>query len=612
MSREFILGEFNIKFENDFINYNDIRKKFEELSLEAYDEFTEFYEENCKNIEDVHNKALDIGYSCISKELDTAIEILVNNDLMYIDKNSFIDKYYGKYISWEDEFDAVDSKYREIVMTSEEEKAYREERKDSRGRWQGGGFGVGGAISGAMKAGAMNMTTGAAHKVFNSVGNMITTANANSAKDKLFKDESTLDDLAIGVMANVFVIHYAVIDALRDNNVSSIGMYPSNEDEVKAKSLLNNLNKGLIPSEKRKDIIEEIIYKNPYNKDIYLYLLKNYGDKDNGLTEITTFLSADINDDKENILEEYYDDLPKDTEEATLNSIEKLKEFAQSLHMDNVDEYLDKFNEILVKHDINIRTVDGVLFETREEAAIANEEYEEIIAIKEKIVTYTEKSITAAIEELNSKEYKTSLKEKHLEELNKKLVETIRLEEQTFLNDKYAVNSINTEDEADIKISELEKMTLRNMDILEKRLIEIKEKRNIIIEEADRKYLDEYFSTVVILNPLDLERAIENISNIELRTEKVKREKIDYIRSRGEKIIKKHNELLQRALKYEVRMNTVKVEKVVEKKGFFGFISKTIEKGGNFIDGIQEKREKEAWDFITNNGERAIESITNR
>lgn len=181
-----------------------------------------------------------------------------------------------------------------------------------------------------------------------------------------------------------------------------------------------------------------------------------------------------------------------------------------------------------------------------------------------------------------------------------------------FLNDNYRLSTIISEAEADKAIEELKGLVLRSMDLVEKRVEEVEEKRRLIIEEVDRKFVEDYFNSVVILNERDVEREVNNIRNLNVRTEEVKEEKASYLLLKAEKIIKKHNSLLEKALKYEVRMTSVKVEKKSENKGVFGFISKAIEKGANIIDELQEKSEKEAWDFITNNGERTIDEVKNR
>lgn len=612
MDKIFRLGTYDIEFKEEFINYNNLRKRFLDLSVEAYEKFEALYKSNCLNIDDVHNKAYELGCSCISSNIDEAIKILISYGLMHVDKNGFIDNYYSRFFTWEDEFEEVDSRYRQIVLTSEQEKAYRDERKDARGRWQGGGFGLGGAIGGAMQAGAMNAVTGAAHSAFNFVGNMVTSASINSKKEKLFEAASTFEDLAEGVMANAYKIHYAVVEALIENHKNSVAMYPKNKDCEVATALVNNLKTGLIPKEKEGDIIKEAVYSNPYDKEIYLFLLKTLGDNSRGIKDITEFLNLDINKDIEKLVEEYYESLSKDTEEDTLSSLEDFKEFAKFINKEDISQYLNEFDKILKEHDINIRTVDGILFDTREEAKVAKLELDEILEIRKNVLVNSERSIKTAIEAIEAQEFKSIIKDKYLKELNKVLEEAIRFEDQLFLNDNYGLAAITSEEVADKALEELKGLVLRSMDLVERRIEEIVDKRCVIIEEADREFVEAYFKSVVILNERDVEREVNNIRSLNIRTEKVKEEKANNVLLKAEKIIKKHNSLLEKALKYEIRMTSIKLEKKNEKKGVFGFISKAIEKGANIIDEIQEKSEKEAWDFITNKGERTIESLRNR
>lgn len=612
MKKFFKLGTYEIEFNEEFVNYNNLRKRFLDLSIEAYEKFKVLYKSNCLNIDDVHNKAYELGCQCISSNIDEAVSIMISYGLMHIDRNGFIDNYYAKFFTWEDDFEKVDIRYREIVLTAEQEKDYREERKAERGRWQGGGFGLSGAIGGAMQAGAMNAVTGAAHSAFNFVGNMVTSVGMNSKKEKLFTDCSTMDDLAQGIMSNVFQIHYAVVDALICNDNNFVARYPDEKNIEMSKALLNNLKTGLIPKEKQEEIIRSSVYNNPYNEEIYLYLLKAFGDENRGLEHITEFLNLNIEEEINSFIEEYFNGLPKDTEEVTFKSLEEFKKFAESINVEDISKYLDEFERILKDHDINIRTVDGILFETREEAEIARSEYNDIMEIRKMVIANSEKTIKAAIEAIEAKSFKSIIKDKYLEELNKELEEAIRFEDQLFLNDNYSISAISTEEDADKAIEELKGLVLRSMDLVEKRVEEIKEKRSLIIEEADREFVDAYFNSIVILNERDVEREVRNIRNLNVRTEKVKEEKTNYVLLKAEKIIKKHNLLLEKALKYEIRMTSIKAEKKSDKKGVFGFISKAIEKGTNIIDELQEKSEKEAWNFITNDGERTIEEIINR
>lgn len=69
-----------------------------------------------------------------------------------------------------------------ITEQQHAEKEYREARKASRGRWRGGGFGLGGALKGAATAGALNAVSGFGHDLVNSAGNLSSALDASNAK----------------------------------------------------------------------------------------------------------------------------------------------------------------------------------------------------------------------------------------------------------------------------------------------------------------------------------------------------------------------------------------------------------------------------------------------
>ena len=81
----------------------------------------------------------------------------------------------------------------EIAQDELSKKERREEIKNEHGRWSGGGFGIDGAIKGAVTAGAMNAATGLAYSGANLVGGMIASATAEHARNK--KSESFVDSL---------------------------------------------------------------------------------------------------------------------------------------------------------------------------------------------------------------------------------------------------------------------------------------------------------------------------------------------------------------------------------------------------------------------------------
>ena len=121
-----------------------------------------------------------------------------------------------------DVYDLAVDGYNDIIDQLEEEKEYREYRKASRAEVIGGGFGIGGAIKGMVAAGAINMATGAAHSVANSIGNAGSEGDANTRKARLYKDaqEPLRDAIERCVLATAYQ-HIEVVNDHCDTKIIS-------------------------------------------------------------------------------------------------------------------------------------------------------------------------------------------------------------------------------------------------------------------------------------------------------------------------------------------------------------------------------------------------------
>lgn len=533
----FNLESYKVNFDEKFITYNELRGEYFKISEEVCEKFIEDYEMNCNNIEEVNSKALIIGYDCLEIAINKAIKKLINNNLITVDKEIFMNKYCYKFITLKEDFEEINSKYNNFNMK-----------------------------------------------------NIL----ANSVKN------------------NCFCIHFAIIEALTDNGINTYEMYATHEMKEKSKALLNNLKTGFIPRENNALVIEDIIKNNPYNVDVYLYLLDKCGNKNNEIVKVTEFLGIDVKPYISKLIDNYFINVEKSTEEETFIAIENFKEYAKSLSYTDISKYLIMFENLLKQHDLNIRTVDGILFEEREEANIARIEFEKILEIKENVNIKNEKIIQEAINKINGENFITIVKDRHLLELEVMLADSIILADQVSLNEKYNINrEFFSEEEINIAIEELRKLDIRTTDLKEERIRVYEGIKAKIIENEEKILLDNYFSKYVILTEMDLDLVKEKIKALNLRTESLKEEKINDLEFKAIFIIKKHNLQFEKAIKYEERIKGIKEVKTSSKTGFFGMINKVIEKGANIIEDMQEKSEKEAWNFITDNGNRSIEDVKN-
>ena len=457
MQKCFILGKYSIGFKDDFIKYNELKRQYIELSKNAAAEFNDMFYKESTTMQDIKEKALKKGNDIILKNVEIAVKYLISNDIMEIDKDTFMKKYYSKFFTLNDEFsDTINfiskgSNIKEVAQF-----------------------------------------------IINSVGSVI---GDSYNKNNYIRD--MLERLSNSIEDNVFKIHYGLVDAMRENRKEYISKYIEEDNAKLSRALLNNFRDGLIPVEKEELVVKEIIDKNPYNKELYIYLLNSGVASKKEIYEIIEFLSIDMSEEKS-----------KEKEE---------------------------------------RTVDGIVFDTIEEAMVAKDELKRIEDIENKVNVESEDDYKKIIEEIVNGDYKTIIKDKHILELNEKLANTI--------------------------------------------------------EKEDREIVETYYNTLVFLDQESMKRGIAKIRNLDIRTKQVKEEKIRYIVNRSEKIIKRHRILLERAKRYEVRVKTLKTLPKEEKNALIRIISKTIEKGNDIIEDLQERSEREAWRFITNNGSRSIEDV---
>lgn len=370
MSSELSFFGTTIPFDSDLIRYNELRLKYESHALESSKIFTEKYKKKLKSLDDIHNYADDIAgeliYECIQKHVindvlelgvfDVTVEQLLE---MYIENN---------YCVWEDAFTEIDERYLEIVLEKQQMEEYRRNRKAGRGKWIGGGFGLGSAIKGALQAGAINMATGAAHSLVNGIGGIGTSIKASSQKDKIYHDINTFASLKDGLYNSILNFHYLIIEIANQHGIDSIKICISDEDENNSNSILENLKRYEVDEDKRISLLRQAIYSNPYNEEAYIYALDVLGDTNGEIEKIANIFGRDLAGYKLKIVGEKLKKLDLSTEQKALEARKYVLKVAEEYGLEDAGEYLNHVDAALEKFDIQARTVEKVVYSTRNQA----------------------------------------------------------------------------------------------------------------------------------------------------------------------------------------------------------------------------------------------------
>lgn len=531
--KSFPLIKKEITISDGRVNYNNYILEFEKKAEKAAAQFRKEYEKQCHSIEDVSNYAFNIGNVIIRHYLEECIEYIIGFGVYSISVEKFADEYYWDYFyTYSDSFQKIYDKYMDIVLTEEQKEEYRQMRKQNRGRWQGGGFGLSGAIKGAATAGAMNMASGAVHSMVNLGGKMISNMAASKDKSKLFNDESTINVLINGVRDSVYNMVYALTNYINDARVQEIAII-TDSDVDEAKTLMHNLKKNIVPEEKRLELVINVLELDPYRREAYLYLITNYGDPQNEIETLADFFGIPIHKEKEKLIIKIYEEIDFSTEKNTITGKRKILEAIKQLGLQKSEiKELKEVDKKLEKFDLQARTVDEVVFTTREEAVLGKKELESIKEIISKIDENSEKDVMWAKESIQGLHLKTIIQDKYLNQIDN-ILEKLDIQARTYKEVVY-----DTREEADLHKREDEivgqiykDMNARNLDSIEDTynkiiqlslVTDIKDEYLKKIQESKEKLLNERAKVLATFETVLSKISVGNKKELDIFITKIK------------------------------------------------------------------------------------------
>ena len=244
-----------------------VKSKYMASILAAYDK--------AGSIENFMENFSDVSGNISGNAIKDALDICVNDGYYDIDENFFLEDGRQEFIfdPMFNELEDLFGAYKNIIQQNEDEHEYREQRKENRGRFVGGGFGLGGAISGSLKAGALNMATGLGHSVFNSIGNAMSNYEASKKLKELYELPQCRDILLNSVNILVNNIWLIMINDVYQLSIAA------DQEMKKSEAIFNNVINGRIPKEKTKAALLDVLSINPLKAQAYDELVE-YLDQD--------------------------------------------------------------------------------------------------------------------------------------------------------------------------------------------------------------------------------------------------------------------------------------------------------------------------------------------
>lgn len=388
MGKSFYILSYEVTLKEEYETFNDIFNIFHKMSWERYEDFVEkIYD--MSNLDTLMEKLYEISIQELSICVDRAIKMLIGLDIWNVSKEDFWNEYYNqKYFSIEQAYKTCVNHYSAIVEDIQSKKEYRELQRASRSKWSGGGFGLSGAIKGAINAGILNAITGAARFVGDSVVDIMDNYSANSQKQNL-QNSGLFEEYALELRKACESVGFALYNKFIQLGIANQVSFNARE----AISIFSNVKKNYSLS--KKEQIKKLVYcinEYPYNFEVYKRLFELMGHANLQVMELAENFGFEyevLNHYINNFLKDIDifisrpDTTPRDSQKKYLSLIYVLKKYGimnddESWNNEIIDKmFTDDFiNEIKnVLKDIKEKscTVNNIVYKSPE---IAQKEYE--------------------------------------------------------------------------------------------------------------------------------------------------------------------------------------------------------------------------------------------
>ena len=171
----------------------------------------------------------------------------------------------------------------ECMGEMEQASAYRQARKNARTQIRGGGFSLTGLAKGMAIAGAINLTTGAAHSIFNAIDGVITDNRIQAKIDSYYKNQLTENMLCAGIYNDVYRISDVILHCIGIRHP-----YYTDERAEKARRLFAAIQAKRVPFSELRSSMATVLRDDPFNLPAFHFAVKILGDE--GLSEYADFL----------------------------------------------------------------------------------------------------------------------------------------------------------------------------------------------------------------------------------------------------------------------------------------------------------------------------------
>ena len=288
-----LLGE-QVAFPGTLPLYIELRSAFSELAEEQAGEFYDEFYSKYQNM-DRFIQQFPKDFAAIFRQVTDHMQALFAEIDIYGVTPEELAPHLDKYCSRTAKLlREIQGQYQAILEHQEDMRAYRNMRKDSRGRLVGGGFGLQGAAKGIITAGAVNATTGMLHSLGNALGNMGSAISAANAKEQLFNSGIGYQ-LKQALYDDILGAHLAAIDLISARTGHKIVKFTA-DGEARAEQIQAQLEQSAIPPDKQPAALAQLLRACPFRRKYYVLAVRLFPDRLDDMRTFATFFHFDLDE----------------------------------------------------------------------------------------------------------------------------------------------------------------------------------------------------------------------------------------------------------------------------------------------------------------------------
>ena len=324
-------------FSPRFLEYNALRKRFFEKAESLEMEYIRFYNGRKHTFVGLFEEEIPEVVQKITSAVRFGVDVLMEYGIDDVD-DTILANMVIRSGNIKESLGYIYAKAEEIQRYAENLGDYRDIKKASRGHWEGGGFGVTGAVKGAIVAGAFNLGTSAFHGIGDTLTKASDKAKISGMKQELAVDPRVATCLFDAVYDFSTKVFYCVEELLIENDLIDEYDFDEAGANARAKNYIARIASQASAEnvEKAIDVLCECIQQAPYSTILYVHLYNLFTSDKSDIHSTAKFFGNE-RDYKLSILraDKKIVDSIKNEPEKTVGEIRKKIERFETLAKDN-------------------------------------------------------------------------------------------------------------------------------------------------------------------------------------------------------------------------------------------------------------------------------------